>query len=97
LLDKSQFFDGLFAISHEFTPDINSNCINVKNGAVISFKTRTAAHGSFSPKDLIGQNISREYPYRYFAADNQLPVVLGLDISTTAIYITLCNYKFIKF
>jgi len=46
LVDKSQFFDGLFAISHEFTPDINSNCINVKSGAVIFVQN---ARISYSP------------------------------------------------
>ena len=42
LVDKSQFFDGLFAISHEFTTDINSNCISVNNGALIFVQN---AHG----------------------------------------------------
>jgi len=34
LVDKSQFFDDLFAISHEFTPDINSNSISLENGGM---------------------------------------------------------------
>jgi len=61
LVDKNQFFDGLFAISHEFTPDINSNCINVKSGAVIFVQN---AHGGFSPMNRL-RGISAEWRISY--------------------------------
>ena len=65
-LIKVKFFDGLFAISHEFTPDINSNCINVKSGAVILVQN---AHGGFSPMNRL-RGISAANIL--FAAENRL-------------------------
>jgi len=67
LVDKSQFFDGLFAISHEFTPDINSNFVNVKSGAVIFVQNAHGCARRFFADESIARNISGE-----FAAENRL-------------------------
>jgi len=68
LVDKSQFFDGLFAISHEFTPDINGNCINVKSGAVIFVQNAHGCARRFFADKSIARNISGEYPIRHPAS-----------------------------
>ena len=83
LVDKSQFSDGLFAISHKFTTDINSNCTNVKNGAVIFVQNAHGCARRFFAEGSYSQTIGGGYI---------LQILFRRRESARKLYVCLCSH-----